>query len=60
MNREEINIRSLELDIEETKLNREEMEAQIIFDDRRAVITMERNYLDIKSMELEVVKLKEK
>lgn len=60
MTREEIDIRSLELDIKETKLNRDEIESQKLFDDRRAEINLERNDLDIKSMEMDVAEIKEK
>ena len=60
MTKEEIEIRRLELDIEETKLYREETEAQIIFNERRVTIERERNDLDVKMMEVEVADLKEK
>lgn len=59
MTMREIEIRRLELDIEETKLNKEECDAQIRFDGRRNVIDRERTDLDIKMMENEVVELKE-
>ena len=60
MSREEIEIRRLELDIEETKLYREEFEAQRLFDERRATVERERNDLDVKMMEHEVADLKGK
>ena len=60
MTAKEIEIRGLELDIAETKLNKEEFDAQTRFQERRNVINTERTELDIKMMELRITGLEDK
>lgn len=59
MTMKEIEIRRLELDIEEIKLNKEEVDAQLRFDERRNIINSERIDLDIEMTEIELASLKE-
>lgn len=58
MTAKEIEIRGLELDIAETKLNKEEFDSQIRFEERRNVINRERTDLDIAMIEIEIAKMK--
>lgn len=54
----DIEIRGLELDIKETRLNKDEFEAQIRFDERRAEIDRERADLFIEMKNVEIAGLK--